>query len=170
MSSNSEKTNKTKQKHSPWAHPREGISECSGLLAGFIPKFWWDKEIPLCSPSWRQSLLPCRRSAGFAGVIRKDLLRVKSACLTGPCEDTRRTRCPSPQAHGSEQNPGGATRSVTGGVRLALSRLCFVLSLAQPSAPGARMPQDTHRRPGFCPVPTAGLSPDTGRQGSHWKV
>lgn len=58
--------------------------EYLGPSAGFLPKFWWDKEIPLCSPSWRRGFVPCLPiTVGLAGAIRKDLLRTKSACFIG---------------------------------------------------------------------------------------
>ena len=49
-----------------------------------------DSEIPLCSPSLRFSFDPCLWvTAGFAGVIRKDLLRTKSPCFTDSYGDTK---------------------------------------------------------------------------------
>lgn len=67
-------------------------AKCLEMHANLIPKFWWDSEIPLCSPSLRLSFDPCLWvTGGFAGVIRKDLLRTKSPCFTGSYGDTRKT-------------------------------------------------------------------------------
>lgn len=95
--------------------------------ASLIPKFWWDSEIPLCSPSLRLSFDPCLWvTGGFAGVIRKDLLRTKSPCFIDSYGDTRRTHM---QFNHTDSERGNRPKRLS--YRMSLSRWITLLALSR---------------------------------------
>lgn len=126
---------KKTQNNKKQGQSQKQLLRCLVLFGDFIPRFWWDNEIPLCSPSWRRSFVPCLRSTeGLAGAIRNDLLRTKSACLTVSCWDTRKTHAlgsPDIQVGGKCNRRRWATRFLCQ-EGTSLADLCFGHSPSRP--------------------------------------